>query len=913
MMLRVADPSGQDDLTLAKRRVGSTLAGRWPLEKLIGFGGMAAVYASHDPDGAPFAIKLLHSSFSTNEGVRQRFIREAHLTMAVEHAGRVEIFEEGVSDEGDPYFVMELLEGTTLDKLWKKQQRVLPVEYVLELADCILDFLGTCHAAGIVHRDLKPANVFITDSGAVKVLDFGVARKREAGVDPTLAGTALGTPAYMAPEQALGSTDRIDGRTDLFAVGAVIHAMVSGKRLHEGRSHQEAFVLAATRPAPSVANVAPDLRPEVVALVDRALQWDPRNRYQDAAEMRAAIASVLASLRGEPEPVKESIKPHGRAQLLAALAETEEKQEGPRELSAEEQAHVEELHELFVRIERALNSVRQYSPEHKIVLGHMQAVHELFTQMLARRPAGLGWEVSPHSFAFLGAVIWEPLHPFDEIPYNLFASGFRSFNVTAGATLDEITTLLDLLRRDPLRDFSPEDDLATAFWEKQLAHVSYVVVSSFLSVGANDESDREYDELLDTGKELLEGAGKPRGSTDIEEPLSLEEKAAIIAARQTARRAVRAAGVVRLDEQYRTVIAAALDMPEAEWEARYVKVLAHAAADAMLYGNLSLISTPIRMSFHEAIQSRTLEVALRRATALLAALLAKEGPQARAELAREILDAETLSLVLRELARAVPDAEKDAVVRSAPLLGELLTDASPDHFDAVLAALAKAEVEPIRDVLLRYLEPHAVGREQQVGALLAEVDLARGRAILGLLGRLGTEAAARALKAAESNVFPELRVEAVAMRAQASAEGLKDELSRLLSDRDHLVRVAVLKTMARYKVKEAGPTLVQMIGDAAFHKAAADERQLALDTLWELSPVRAESLALDLAGKAGMITREAVDDTRILAIQSLEKHSQNREVVLELEKAAGKWTNSQAVRDAAQRAALAVKRRLGMR
>ncbi|MCC6897440.1 MAG: protein kinase [Polyangiaceae bacterium] len=912
----MADPAAEDEISLAKRRLGSTLAGRWPLERLIGMGGMAAVYASRDEADTPVAVKVMHSSFSTNDGVRQRFIREAQLMQAVDHPGRVHVYDEGVSEENDPYFVMEFLQGSTLDTLWKKHHRVLDVEFALEVADCVLDFLSVCHAEGIVHRDLKPANIFITDAGEVKVLDFGVARKREAGVDPTLAGTALGTPAYMAPEQALGANDRIDGRTDIFALGAVLHAMVTGQRLHEGRSHQEAFVLAATQPASSVSQVAPELGPEVVALIDRALSWDPRNRFQNAGEMRDAIASVLATLRGTPAAAApEPQKPHGRAQLLAALAETADSEEVARELTPAELEAVERIKEIFVRIERALNAVRQYSAGHKVVVGHMQSVHEVVQAYLAREPRGLSWEVKPHSFTYRNVVLWEPLHPFDEIPYNLFASGFREFTVTPGVTVDEVATLIDLMRRDPMRDFSPEDDLATAFWEKQLEHVRYQVVSSFLTVGASDELDREYDDLMETGQDLVQSAvRKKRAGADLDaEPMSNEERAAMITAHQVALRAVRSAGAAALDERARQMIAAALDMPEAEWEARYVKVLAHAASDVMTHGNLALVSVPLQAGLHEAAASQTLEVALGRTLAVLAQLVVRAGPAARAALAREVFDDATLGLVLKELARPVPEREREAVARSAPYLAELIVEASPQAFDTVLAALARADVEPIRDALLRYLELHAVGREEQIGALLGEADLARGRAILGLLGRLGTEAAARALKAAESNAFPELRVEAVAVRAKTSPEGLRDELSRLLSDRDPGVRMAVLRTMARYKVKEAGPTLVQLIGDASFHKLPVDERQLALETLWELSPVRAEALVKDLAVKAGMLTREAVDDTRIMAIHLLERMSDSREIIAELDKAADKWTNSQAVRDVAAQAAAAMRRRFAGR
>jgi len=913
-----AEQPVQDELSLAKQRIGSVIAGRWPIEKLIGLGGMAAVYASQDEHGNPVAIKILHSEFSTNEGVRSRFVREAKLTQAVDHPGRVEVYDDGVSEEGDPYFVMERLEGVTLDKLWKRHERKLPIEYALEITDRVLDFLSACHEMKIVHRDLKPANIFITDNGYVKVLDFGVARLREAGFDPTLAGTALGTPAYMAPEQALGSNDRIDARTDLFSMGAVLHAMVSGKRLHEGRSHQEAFVLAATRPAPSVARAAPELHPEVVALVDRALQWDPRNRFQNADEMRDAIAHVLEVLTGaeaEPQPEPEPEKKPAAAAVIAAIAEAEAEADEAAEveLSPEEHRYVMDAREVFSRVEKALTAVRQYTWEHPVTLGHIAATHEVFTAFLARYPDGLSFDVKPHSFTKRKVVVWEPLHPFDDIPYNLFASGFRSFSINPGLSQDELRSFLELIRLDPLRDFSPEDDLATAFWERNLEHVSYVVVMSFLALNASDRMAQQYEELLEQGVDVLRNlTSRRKDGKDLDEPLTLEEKATAIAARNVALRAIRSASALALDDRTRQAISMAMDMPDHEWEARYVDVLADATSDAVTYGNLALAAVPLKGSLIEHAATGNLEFALRMVVNVAETVTLQAGPQIRKELVTTVLDDDALMTVLKVLARAVPERERVAVARCAPYLAVLLEDVSGDRFDVVLAAMARAEVEDVRNALARYLERHALGREEAIGELLRESDLSRGRVILAILGRLKTEAAAAALKKAETSHFAELRVEAVAMRAAASAEGLRDELGRLMQDHDPAVRMAALRTMVSYKVKEAGPPLAMHIQSPAFHKLSVDERTLAFETLYELSPARAESLLKDLVSKTGMFTRESVDDTRILAMNVLAKIG-GSDAYEALKAAAGKWGNSQQVRQAATVAANQMRARLGAR
>src|SRR5208283_5128903 len=126
------------------------------------------------------------------------------------------------------------------------------------------------------------------EEGVIKVLDFGVAQMRSATSERTATGTALGTPAYMSPEQAMGLVDQLDGRADLFSVGAMIHALVTGHRINKARTENEALILAATKPVPSAARIAPDLPVDVIALIDKSLAWDRRNRFADAPEMLQA-------------------------------------------------------------------------------------------------------------------------------------------------------------------------------------------------------------------------------------------------------------------------------------------------------------------------------------------------------------------------------------------------------------------------------------------------------------------------------------------------------------------------------------------------------------------------------------------------------------------------------------------------
>jgi len=292
----------------AGERLGQWIRRKYHLESLLGVGGMATVYAARHRNGSRVAIKIMHAEFAREEGVKRRFLREGYVANKVDHPGVVRIQDDDETDLGEPFLVMELLEGETLQQLWKRRKRKVPPPEALSIAAQILDCLVGFHEQKIIHRDLKPANIFIIEPLQAKLLDFGVAQLREAGEAMTRAGTALGTPSFMSPEQAQGKSDQLDGRSDVFSVGATLYAVVSGKRLHHGRSDNEAFILAATQPAPSLARTSPELDLEVIALIDRALQWDRRKRFRDAAEMRDACLEVMRKL-GAPLPANLSIAP----------------------------------------------------------------------------------------------------------------------------------------------------------------------------------------------------------------------------------------------------------------------------------------------------------------------------------------------------------------------------------------------------------------------------------------------------------------------------------------------------------------------------------------------------------------------------------------------------------------------------
>jgi serine/threonine-protein kinase len=301
--------SPTDPRALALVRVGQTLNHKWTIDRLVDVGGMAAVYAATHRNGKKVAIKMLHPFIAAQGDVRERFLREGYVANQVEHPGAVSILDDDVTADGAPFLVMELLDGESLDAWLNRAGRPLPIPDVLAIADQVLDVLGAFHARAVIHRDIKPGNLFITRTGQVKVLDFGLARLRDPkiGGAPTATGIVLGTASYMPPEQAQGKTDLVDPRSDVFAVGAVMFRALTGRAIHEAKGATERLFQAMKERAPSLGIVAPHVPTWVVGIVDKALAFERGERWESAEAMRRAVRETFAQLEEEAERVRPAL------------------------------------------------------------------------------------------------------------------------------------------------------------------------------------------------------------------------------------------------------------------------------------------------------------------------------------------------------------------------------------------------------------------------------------------------------------------------------------------------------------------------------------------------------------------------------------------------------------------------------
>ncbi|EYF06548.1 serine/threonine-protein kinase [Chondromyces apiculatus] len=296
----------------AESWVGQTFAGKWRIERVLGIGGMGAVLLGRGADGSAVALKVLHPDLNAHPEVRKRFLLEGHIGNTLGGSdplpGVVRTLGSGTTDDGTAYLAMEVLNGESLFDRMVRLTTMPPAE-VLSMAEQVLDTLSVAHARGVVHRDLKPENIHIGADGQTRLLDFGIARVLDGlqGMPEktaTKTGMILGTATYMAPEQATGLINEIDGRTDLFGLGATMFRLLSGRPVHGDLSDTMEIIAAATEAPAPLATVAPNLPPDVAAIVDRALAFVKHHRYPDADTMRADVHAVRA---GQPAPYARAV------------------------------------------------------------------------------------------------------------------------------------------------------------------------------------------------------------------------------------------------------------------------------------------------------------------------------------------------------------------------------------------------------------------------------------------------------------------------------------------------------------------------------------------------------------------------------------------------------------------------------
>jgi len=286
-----------------------TMVGEYRVDRRLGAGTFGEVYAGEQPlIGKRVAIKLLHPKFSADPEVVSRFVAEARAVNRIRHRNIIDIFSFGLLGERRHYFVMELLDGLTLGELLARERRI-SVQKAIPILRGIAAALDAAHEAGVTHRDLKPDNIFLATekdgSYFPKLLDFGIAKLvTEDMAHKTATGVAMGTPRYMSPEQVRGK--KVDHRADIYALGVVIHEMLTGQPLFDGESAIDVVFKHTTDPPPAMSSVCADLPPELDAPVLAMVAKRPSARPSSAGKAvealidQAAMSGQAATVRLDP-------------------------------------------------------------------------------------------------------------------------------------------------------------------------------------------------------------------------------------------------------------------------------------------------------------------------------------------------------------------------------------------------------------------------------------------------------------------------------------------------------------------------------------------------------------------------------------------------------------------------------------
>ncbi len=328
-------------------RAGLVLLGRYRLEQAIAKGGMGKVYRGTQLKlNRPIAVKVLNREFKeTDPQFVRRFCLEAEISARISHPNVVTVHDYGETEDGELFIVMEYLRGRTLSQLIQ-QEAPLPAARIIRIATQLARALREAHAQGIIHRDLKPGNVMLLDSGdepdVVKVLDFGLVKRfvpegRPVGVSPeqgedfelTLAGTLLGSPRYMSPEQIKGEV--LDPRTDIYSLGIILFQMAAGRPPFTGAGNVDLIYKHVHEPVPSIASVSNgvDCPPELERIIDHALEKDRDRRYGSMGELIEDLKRARDSITEAGPRLPAQVESAVRTELLPAIPEEPTKESVP--------------------------------------------------------------------------------------------------------------------------------------------------------------------------------------------------------------------------------------------------------------------------------------------------------------------------------------------------------------------------------------------------------------------------------------------------------------------------------------------------------------------------------------------------------------------------------------------------------
>jgi hypothetical protein len=611
----------------------------------------------------------------------------------------------------------------------------------------------------------------------------------------------------------------------------------------------------------------------------------PPAEEEPSEELRLTVASLLASVRAG------AVTELAPARTRRLVRVNEPMDADDLEGSEKRAEMAQRLTAIWNQLGLTMLAARQYRWDHQLTKRQLGAALREIEAALAAAPHGVRFDVTSTCFAYDRKAVWKPdKAPLGRVPQQLFSDGLRAVQWKAGIDAAELTRFLTVLITVAA---GTDEDAVSALWEQRLSRVAHLAVDAFVEADSG-HVDREREDLI---AELTRAGG-----VDLEATLGTLWEGR--------RESVEHAAALTLPTALIDDLSRRAAVPEEVLRARQLAAFPAAKREAERYGDMELLHAALRAYADERVARGDLEEMFATVADLAAAFEAEEGAGAAAvaerDLTRVMLPRPALMALFQRLGDApLEEAGARSLARALSLAGDATL------YDEARSAYWAGD-GAVREALLPYLLEASAGHEGALGRIVRDASEPHGLAALKRLTEMNTVPARAALHEAFESPHLTIRIAAITHLPEASAETVRAELTRLLEDPEPAVRLRALSVVGQLHAAAAGPLLVRRIQGPAMATLPLAERRLLLTTLAQLSPRRAEAVALALLGESHLLPSQAIDDTRIIAAEVLGGVGGPEAMAALLRTAQRRWLNTTGVRDAAAQAAQAVATRLGV-